>query len=68
MEMKMSRRRPKGRPHMWWIEQVKGDVERRAWDWRRVNEYRNGQIETVGDFRAKVDPQVCKQLMEERKD
>jgi hypothetical protein len=35
--MKMSGRRPRGRPHIRWTDQVKRDVERRGRDWRLVD-------------------------------
>jgi hypothetical protein len=57
--MKMSGRRPRGRPHTRWIDQVKKDVKRRG-DWRKVDEMQDGKTEAVGDPYAKVDPQVWK--------
>jgi hypothetical protein len=38
LEMKMSGRRPRGRPHTWWTDQVKRAIERRGGDWRMVDE------------------------------
>jgi hypothetical protein len=46
LEMKISGRRPRGRPSTQWIDQVKTDVGRK------------GQIETVRDSCAKDAPQV----------
>jgi hypothetical protein len=40
--MKMSGRCPRRRPHTWWIDKVKRDVERREWGWRAVDECTNG--------------------------
>jgi hypothetical protein len=38
LEMKMNWRGLRGRPCIWWIDQIMRDVERREQDWRRVDE------------------------------
>jgi hypothetical protein len=46
MEMKMSGRRPSGTACTWWIDQLKRDVERWRWDWRRADEMQEWAVKT----------------------
>jgi hypothetical protein len=38
LELKMTGKRPRGRPQTWWLDQVKRDIERRGQSWRKVEE------------------------------
>jgi hypothetical protein len=64
LEMKVSGRRPHGRPLTQWTDQVKRGVERKGWDWRTVDEMQEW-ADSTGDSYANVNPQMWKQHMED---
>jgi hypothetical protein len=63
LEIKKSKKIPRGRPCTLWIDQVKSNVgqdETGGW----YIKCKNGQTKTGGDSCTKTDPQVWKQLKE----